>query len=56
VLLSSGAAASIGFFRGVPAVVVPLFADQPFKAARVAELGAGLALADALGDLVGAAA
>jgi UDP:flavonoid glycosyltransferase YjiC (YdhE family) len=27
---------------GVPQVVVPLFADQPYNAARIAELGAGL--------------
>ena len=30
--------------QGVPMVVVPLFADQPHNAARVAELGAGIAL------------
>ncbi len=29
---------------GVPLVVAPLFADQPFNAARVAAVGAGLAL------------
>lgn len=29
---------------GVPTVVVPLFADQPYNAARVAALGAGIAL------------
>lgn len=28
---------------GVPQVVVPLFADQPFNAQRIADLGAGLA-------------
>jgi UDP:flavonoid glycosyltransferase YjiC (YdhE family) len=28
---------------GVPQVVVPLFADQPYNARRIAELGAGLA-------------
>jgi UDP:flavonoid glycosyltransferase YjiC (YdhE family) len=29
---------------GVPAVLVPLFADQPYNARRVADLGAGIAL------------
>jgi UDP:flavonoid glycosyltransferase YjiC (YdhE family) len=29
---------------GVPMVVLPLFADQPYNARRVAELGAGIAL------------
>jgi UDP:flavonoid glycosyltransferase YjiC (YdhE family) len=29
---------------GVPMVVVPLFADQPYNARRVAEIGAGIAL------------
>ncbi len=29
---------------GVPLVSVPLYADQPFNAARVAALGAGIAL------------
>jgi UDP:flavonoid glycosyltransferase YjiC (YdhE family) len=29
---------------GVPMVVVPLFADQPYNARRIAELGAGVAL------------
>ena len=39
---------------GVPAVVVPLFADQPYNGRRVEQLGAGIAL-DAvagLGDAV----
>ena len=31
---------------GVPMVLVPLFADQPFNARRVAELGAAIALND----------
>jgi MGT family glycosyltransferase len=32
-----------GLAAGVPMVVVPLFADQPHNARRVAELGAGIA-------------
>ena len=31
---------------GLPQVIMPLFADQPANARRVAEIGAGLALAD----------
>jgi MGT family glycosyltransferase len=34
---------------GVPVVVVPLFADQPYNGERVAELGAGITLTDATG-------
>jgi UDP:flavonoid glycosyltransferase YjiC (YdhE family) len=34
-----------GLAAGVPMAVVPLFADQPHNARRVAELGAGIALA-----------
>ena len=34
---------------GVPAVVVPLFADQPYNADRVADLGAGIALKGTVG-------
>ena len=36
---------------GVPMVLVPLFADQPFNARRVAELGAAIALDDEPGSL-----
>jgi UDP:flavonoid glycosyltransferase YjiC (YdhE family) len=38
---------------GMPLAVVPLFADQPENAERVAELGAGLCL-DGVSDLAGA--
>jgi len=34
---------------GVPAVVVPLFADQPYNADRVADLGAGIGLKGTIG-------
>jgi UDP:flavonoid glycosyltransferase YjiC (YdhE family) len=39
---------------GVPAVVVPLFADQPYNGRRVEQLGAGIALegVSGLGDAV----
>ena len=33
-----------GLAAGVPLVILPLFADQPHNARRVAELGAGIAL------------
>jgi UDP:flavonoid glycosyltransferase YjiC (YdhE family) len=49
-----------GLAAGVPLAVLPLFADQPYNAARVAELGAGIALepgpaamADAVRALLG---
>ena len=35
---------NMGLSAGVPMVVVPLFADQPFNARRVEDIGAGLAL------------
>jgi hypothetical protein len=44
----------LGLASGVPMVVVPLFADQPHNAARVAKIGAGIALEGgpaAMGDL-----
>jgi UDP:flavonoid glycosyltransferase YjiC (YdhE family) len=47
-----------GLAAGVPMAVVPLFADQPHNAKRVAELGAGIALdgptrlTDAVGSLL----
>jgi UDP:flavonoid glycosyltransferase YjiC (YdhE family) len=43
-----------GLAAGVPLAVLPLFADQPFNARRVAELGAGVTLDDAsrAGDAV----
>jgi UDP:flavonoid glycosyltransferase YjiC (YdhE family) len=33
-----------GLAAGIPMVVLPLFADQPYNARRVAEIGAGIAL------------
>ena len=38
-----------GLAAGVPLAVLPLFADQPFNAQRVTELGAGITLDDASG-------
>jgi len=38
-----------GLAAGVPLAVLPLFADQPDNARRVAELGAGVALGDVTG-------
>lgn len=34
----------LGLAAGVPMVAIPLFADQPYNAARVAAIGAGIAL------------
>ncbi len=43
-----------GLAAGVPLVILPLFADQPHNAARVHELGAGIALEDGPGGLAAA--
>jgi UDP:flavonoid glycosyltransferase YjiC (YdhE family) len=49
---------TMGLSAGVPMAVVPLFADQPYNAERVAAVGAGIALDDGadalprLGDAV----
>jgi UDP:flavonoid glycosyltransferase YjiC (YdhE family) len=45
-----------GLAAGVPLVVQPLFADQPYNARRVAELGAGVALEHGPRGIAGAAA
>ena len=37
--------------QGVPVAVLPMFADQPHNAARVAELGAGLVIEPDLAEL-----
>jgi UDP:flavonoid glycosyltransferase YjiC (YdhE family) len=44
----------MGLAAGVPMAVLPMFADQPWNAERIAELGAGMAVEDAsqLGDAV----
>jgi UDP:flavonoid glycosyltransferase YjiC (YdhE family) len=41
---------------GVPVAVLPLFADQPYNARRVAEIGAGIALEQGPDGIAGAAA
>jgi len=58
VLCHGGSGTVVGALAaGVPMVVVPMFADQPHNAARVAAIGAGLALpvADESADQIGAA-
>lgn len=44
-----------GLSAGVPMAVLPLFADQPWNAGRVAELGAGIALPQGPGGVAGVA-
>jgi UDP:flavonoid glycosyltransferase YjiC (YdhE family) len=41
----------VALAAGVPLALVPLFADQPYNAARVAQLGAGLVFDQDLGGL-----
>jgi UDP:flavonoid glycosyltransferase YjiC (YdhE family) len=45
-----------GLAAGVPMVVLPLFADQPYNARRVAELGVGIALQQGPRGVAGAPA
>ena len=48
----AGAGSTLGALAaGVPMALVPLFADQPFNARRVADLGAAIALDDGLAYL-----
>ena len=50
----AGAGSTLGALAaGVPMVLVPFFADQPFNARRVAELGAALAFDDGAASLAG---
>ncbi|MGH9223141.1 MAG: glycosyltransferase [Acidimicrobiales bacterium] len=43
----------LGLAAGMPMVVVPLFADQPHNARRVAEVGAGIALEGGVAAIAG---
>jgi MGT family glycosyltransferase len=49
VVVSHGGSGTLraGLAAGIPQVVLPLFADQPYNAARVQALGAGIAAKDA---------
>jgi UDP:flavonoid glycosyltransferase YjiC (YdhE family) len=50
-VVHGGSGSTLGAIAaGVPLVVVPLFADQPQNARRVAEVGAGLAVEPARED------
>jgi UDP:flavonoid glycosyltransferase YjiC (YdhE family) len=52
-MVGHGGAGSVllALAAGVPMVLVPMFADQPFNARRVADLGAGLVVEDVLTQL-----
>jgi UDP:flavonoid glycosyltransferase YjiC (YdhE family) len=51
-VVHGGSGSTLGALAaGVPLVVVPLFADQPMNARRVAEVGAGLAVEPNLADV-----
>jgi UDP:flavonoid glycosyltransferase YjiC (YdhE family) len=46
---------TMGLAAGLPMALVPLFADQPWNAERVAAIGAGIALEDGVDALPGLA-
>jgi MGT family glycosyltransferase len=56
VMVSHGGSGTLraGLAAGIPQVVLPLFADQPYNAARVDELGAGIALEDGVSGMAAA--
>jgi UDP:flavonoid glycosyltransferase YjiC (YdhE family) len=51
VLVSHGGSGTLraGLAAGIPQVVLPIFADQPYNARRVDALGAGIAIEDTTG-------
>jgi UDP:flavonoid glycosyltransferase YjiC (YdhE family) len=57
VMVSHGGSGTVraGLAASVPLVVLPLFADQPYNAARVDALGAGIALAEGPAGIAGMA-